>query len=268
MAKPWATSHIGDVASGVGIEKRISGDVKSKLVELLVTELQRLTSEMEDVTLSLEPQRKTLGDPNRTRLGFNRTRGLMIGAVKSLDSVGSAAVVAVNENLESYLLRILLAASDSADADKMNTIKNRHLETALNSFGGIHNDAQKDRNIISDNDHNDSKTNLDNTIVGVVLTSSGIRSMAKNLAGMKIDEEALEDLLLVYYDHAADLQEDFQSNIRSGKTSEIKLNFERAKSLMMLGWLRRMLIQAGDNAKSDGSTKIMLNHVIRINPWE
>ena len=82
MAKPWATSHIGDVASGVGIEKRISGDVKSKLVELLVTELQRLTSEMEDVTLSLEPQRKTLGDPNRTRLGFNRTRGLMIGAVK------------------------------------------------------------------------------------------------------------------------------------------------------------------------------------------
>ena len=161
-----------------------------------------------------------------------------------------------------------MAASDSADADKMNTIKNRHLETALNSFGGIHNDAQKDRNIISDNDHNDSKTNLDNTIVGVVLTSSGIRSMAKNLAGMKIDEEALEDLLLVYYDHAADLQEDFQSNIRSGKTSEIKLNFERAKSLMMLGWLRRMLIKAGDNAKSDGSTKIMLNHVIRINPWE
>ena len=36
MAKPWATSHIGEVAKGIGIDKRISGDVKSKLVVLYV----------------------------------------------------------------------------------------------------------------------------------------------------------------------------------------------------------------------------------------
>ena len=29
MAKPWAPSHISEVAKGMGIEKRISGDVKN-----------------------------------------------------------------------------------------------------------------------------------------------------------------------------------------------------------------------------------------------
>jgi hypothetical protein len=37
---------------------------------------------------------------------------------------------------------------------------------------------------------------------------------------------------------------------------------------MMLGWLRRMLKQAATNANNEGATKIMLKHVIRIDPWE
>jgi len=36
----------------------------------------------------------------------------------------------------------------------------------------------------------------------------------------------------------------------------------------MLGWLRRMLVKAEENAKSSGSSKILINHVIRIDPWE
>jgi len=85
---------------------------------------------------------------------------------------------------------------------------------------------------------------------------------------MKIEDEALEDLLLVYYDHAAELQEDLQGNIHSGKFAEIELNFEKTKTFMMLGWLRRMLVKAEENAKSSGSSKILINHVIRIDPWE
>ena len=38
MAKPWATSHVATVATGLGIEHRISGDVKEQLVSLLEEE--------------------------------------------------------------------------------------------------------------------------------------------------------------------------------------------------------------------------------------
>ncbi len=264
MSKPWATSHISDVAKGIGIEKRISGDVKSNLVKLLSSELNRITLEMEDATLSSDPDRKTLGDPSRTRLGFNRTRGMMIKTVKSLESVGSAAVVSVNEDLESYLLRLLILASQYAEDDKMNTIKIRHLNSALDSLekSYISPDDNLDNNKFSD------ESGIDTNLSGSILTSTNIKLMVKNLAGMKIEEDALEDLLLVYYDHAAELQEDFQNNIRAGKIEEVKSNFERTKDLMMLGWLRRMLVQAGENAKASGASKISIGHVIRLDPWK
>ena len=268
MAKPCATSHIGEVAKGIGIDKRISGDVKSKLVVLLSYELQRITSDMEEATISIDPERKTLGDPNRTRLGFNRTRGMMINNVKKLDSVGSAAVVSVNENLENYLLKLLLLASDNADQDKMNTIKPRHLDSALVSLNGDFEELGDNNDDILDKDNNLSKSDIDATFNGAILTTFNIKSMAKNLISMKIEEEALEDLLLVYYDHAAELQEDLQQNIHSGKFVEIELNFEKTKTFMMLGWLRRMLVKAEENAISSGSSKILINHVIRLDPWE
>lgn len=268
MAKPWATSHIGEVAKGIGIDKRISGDVKSKLVDLLSYELQRITSDMEEATIFADPERKTLGDPNRTRLGFNRTRGMMINNVKKLDSVGSAAVVSVNENLENYLLKLLLLASDNADQDKMNTIKPRHLDTALESLNGDVEELGDNNDDILDKGNNLSKSDIDATFNGAILTTFNIKSMAKNLIGMKIEEEALEDLLLVYYDHAAELQEDLQENIHSRKFVEIELNFEKTKTFMMLGWLRRMLVKAEENAISAGSSKILINHVIRLDPWQ
>ena len=135
MAKPWATSHVATVAAGLGIEHRISGDVKEKLVSLLKGQLMDICREMEDKTLEADPERKTLGDPIRTRLGFNRTRGMMIDNVARVDSVGAAAVVAANEQLEAYLRTLLGSAANLAAADRMNTIKPRHLEKALDAMG-------------------------------------------------------------------------------------------------------------------------------------
>ena len=85
MAKPWATSHIATVAAGLGIEHRISGDVKEQLVGLLEERLKVITREMENRTLSIEPNRKTLDDPERMRLGFSRTRGMMIDNLGRVD---------------------------------------------------------------------------------------------------------------------------------------------------------------------------------------
>ena len=58
MAKPWATSHVATVAAGLGIEHRISGDVKEKLVSLLEGQLMDICREMEDKTLEADPERK------------------------------------------------------------------------------------------------------------------------------------------------------------------------------------------------------------------
>ena len=271
MSKPWAPSHVSEVAKGMGIEKRISGDVKKKLVEILNLELQKITDNMEKETIVNDSERKTLGDPKRTRLSYSRTRGLMVDYIQKLDSVGSSAVVSANEYLEEYLLMILSYASDSADSDKMNTIMKRHLESAIIFLSEKETNAQNKNTEEELSNIPDLSKNiqLSGSNVGQAnLTKGNIRTMARSIAGMKIEEDALEDLLLVYYDHAADLQEEFQNIISKGSKAELEINMEKSRTLMMLGWLRRMLKQASKTANNDGSTKIMLKHVIRIDPWE
>ena len=106
---------------------RLSGDVKSRLVTLMCEELDRLVPRMEDETLEQDPERKTLDDPRRSRLNYNRTRELMIDRIKNVDSVGSAAVQAGIDHLESHLGQILRQAAEAAERDRVATIKPRHL---------------------------------------------------------------------------------------------------------------------------------------------
>jgi histone H3/H4 len=271
MAKPWAPSHVSEVAKGRGIEKRISGDVKKTLVEMLNLELKKITINMEKETIMNDSERKTLGDPERTRLSYSRTRGLMVDYIQKLDSVGSSAVVSANEYLEEYLLMILSYASDSADSDKMNTIMKRHLESAITILneketGSRNKNTEEELSNIPNLSQN---IELSGSKMGQAnLTKGNIKAIVRSIAGMKIEEDALEDLLLVYYDHAAHLQEEFQNIISKGSKVELEINMERSRTLMKLGWLRRMLKQAATTAHNDGSTKIMLKHVIRIDPWE
>ena len=106
MAKPYSPSHIGAVASSF-TEMRLAGAVKQQLVEELIAEIDRMVPAMESATLSATPEKKTLDDTNRTRLNYNRTRELMIERLSDLESVGSEAVQAGIEHLESHLKRIL-----------------------------------------------------------------------------------------------------------------------------------------------------------------
>ena len=195
----------------------------------------------------------------------------MVDCIKNLDSVGSSAVVSANEYLEEYLLVVLSYASDSADSDRMNTIMKRHIEYALTQLNGNKKDLlsrEKTTELADIADVNGDAVFPEKGMGQNILTKGNIRTMARSIAGMKIEEDALEDLLLVYYDHAAQLQEDFQNIISNGSKVELEINMERSRTLMMLGWLRRMLKQAANNAKNNGSSKIMLRHVIRIDPWE
>ena len=129
-AKPYSSGHIGAVAANY-TQMRISGAVKQQLVELLCEELDRLVPQMESETLAQDPERKTLDDPNRTRLNYNRTRELMIDRISNIESVGSAAVQAGIEHTEQHLAKILKHAEAAADKDRVGTIKPRHLEIAV-----------------------------------------------------------------------------------------------------------------------------------------
>ena len=127
--KPYSPSHIGVVASPL-TTLRISGDVKSTLSELLCEELDTLAPQMERETLEID-QRERLDDPQRTRLNYSRTRGLMQDRLDMVDSIGSAAVQAGVEHLEEFLSDLLNRAEMAADKDRVGTIKPRHLEQRL-----------------------------------------------------------------------------------------------------------------------------------------
>ena len=262
MAKPWATSHISSVASGLGIEHRISGDVKNQLVDLLEHRLKMITREMENETLESDPERKTLGDPTRTRLGFNRTRGMMIENVLRVDSVGAAAVVSANEQLESYLLQLLRLASDAAAIERVGTIKPRHLEKAQERMGGTVIVDTKASTEITEDVVEEAREG----VAGEVLTPTLIRNMAKRFGGKSLENDAMEELLLLYYDHAANIQHELQENLANA--SHIIRMIERFQSLSMLGWMRRMLKQAGERAEKSGSKMITLAHIVEVEPWD
>ena len=129
VAKPYSSSHIAAVSSHF-TTMRLSGDVKDRLVSLLCEELDRLVPRMEDETLTQDPERKTLDDPRRSRLNYNRTRELMGDRIKNVESVGSAAVQAGIDHLENHLAQILRHAAEAAERDRVATIKPRHLDRA------------------------------------------------------------------------------------------------------------------------------------------
>ena len=129
-AKPYSPSHIAAVAGGY-TELRLSGAVKAMLVEALCAELDRLVPQMEAATLAVDEERKTLDDPRRSRLNYNRTRELMIDRIKNVESVGSAAVQAGIDHLEQHLGQVLRHAAEAAERDRVATIKPRHLDRAL-----------------------------------------------------------------------------------------------------------------------------------------
>ena len=263
MAKPWATSHISTVASGLGIELRISGDVKTQLVDILEHQLKMITREMENQTLESDPELTTLDDPNRMRLGFSRTRGMMIDNISRVDSIGAAAVVAANEQLENYLLRLLRLSSDAAAIERVGTIKPRHLDKALERIDG---GLSKQENSETEEIQLDPIEDVMGEISGEILTPTMLRNMAKKFAGKPLDNDALEELLLLYYDHASNIQHDLQDNLANA--SHIIQMIERFQSLTMLGWMRRMLKEAGERADRTESKTVTLAHIVEVDPWD
>ena len=43
---------------------------------------------------------------------------------------------------------------------------------------------------------------------------------------------------------------------------------ERFQSLTMLGWMRRMLKEAGERAERTESKTVTLAHIVEVDPWD
>lgn len=262
MAKPYSSSHIGFVSSGF-TEMRLSGAVKEQLVEMLVAEIGRMVPAMESATLSATPDKKTLDDTNRTRLNYNRTRELMIERLSDLESVGSEAVQAGIEHLETYLKRTLNNAEMAAAKDRVSTIKPRHIQATapvavtdeVNSEMAPPEEVEEDV--------------LEGQVSGSALTPMALRKMARSFAGMPITDGAVEELLLWYYEVVDETGQNIREHAQLGSNPAGFIDsLDKMKDLMMLGWIRRMLVRAGKDAQERGYKRIDVEQLIHLDPFE
>ena len=260
-AKPYSSGHIGAVAANF-TQMRLSGAVKQQLVELLCEELDRLVPTMESETLAQDPERKTLDDPNRTRLNYNRTRELMIDRISSIDSVGSAAVQAGIEHVETHLAKILKHAEAAAEKDRVATNKPRHLEIAVSGMGLNSEDEEAEVDTIEESE----------TLIvgqgGGVLTRSSLLSLARTHAKMPVTDDAIEELIDTYYMVVEKLESDIRSHAQlGGNPVQFIESINRMKTLMSLGWMRSMLIKAATNARDRGYKRIDIEQIVHLDPY-
>ena len=241
---------------------RLSGAVKEQLVEMLVAEIDQMVPSMEAATLAATPDKKTLDDTNRTRLNYNRTRELMIERLGELESVGSEAVQAGIEHLETYLRKVLHAAESAAAKDRVNTIKPRHLSSVTVAQGGDSEEGEQQEVEIEEDV-------LEGKIGGSALTPSVVRKMSRAFAGMSVTDDAVEELLDWYYEVVDEVGQNIREHAQLGSNPAAFIDaIDKMKDLMMLGWMRRMLVRAGENAEERGYKRIDVEQLIHLDPFE
>ncbi|MBT60894.1 MAG: hypothetical protein CMA63_05000 [Euryarchaeota archaeon] len=260
MAKPYSTGHIGAVASNF-TEMRLAGAVKERLVELVCDEIARFVPDMESATLAQDPERKTLDDPHRTRLNYNRTRELMIDQIQAVESVGSAAVQAGIEHVENHLATLVKHASSAANKDRVATIKPRHLEIAIQGLG-LDNE---------DDEQGEEAAPTEELVVGQgggVLTESSLLSLARTHAKMPVTKDAIDELLETYYMVIEQLESDIRAHAQlGGNPVQFIETIGKMKTLMSLGWMRSMLSKAAENARERGYKRIDIEQIVHIDPF-
>jgi hypothetical protein len=155
-------------------------------------------------------------------------------------------------------------ASEEASNDKLGTIMKRHLDLVISGS-----ESNKDVQLIKSEDDSVSKFTADSIKEPKfeVLTSVSLRNIVKQFSGKKLENDAIDELLLLYYDYASSIEFNLQKNVSLGDVNEIRQSFDKFEQLMMLGWMRRILKAASEKADSQGSNLIKLDHIVAIDPW-
>ena len=256
VAKPYSSSHIAAVSSHF-TTMRLSGDVKDRLVSLLCEELDRLVPRMKDETLTQDPERKTLDDPRRSRLNYNRTRELMIDRIKGVESVGSAAVQAGIDHLEQHLAQLLRHAAEAAERDRVATIKPRHLDRALLNMKPAEGEEGEAVAEVG------AAEEFVASQAGGLVTPTALLSMAKSIAKMGVTKDALDELLYLYAEVLEDLEEDIRNHAQLGSNPvQFIESINAMRGMMTLGWVRSRLTRAAEHARGRGVKVIELQDII------
>ena len=274
MAKPYSSGHIGMVAANF-TDMRISGQVKHDLVDLMVNELDRLVPQYEADTIAADAGRKTLGDVGRTRLNYNRTRELLIERISELESVGSSAVQMAIDDLETYLAGIIRRAESAAEKNRVGTIKPRHLVAAMDEISAPIQDSEGGDDsglggfLRTGEDLDESEAGIAEALGGgQVLTPKTLRQMAKQFAGMPVTNEALEELLLLYYDVVEETEHAMRTGLMAENPEPFVNHLSKLQDLMRLGWMRRMLKRSGEIALERGYKRVDIEQVVNLDPFE
>ena len=101
--------------------------------------------------------------------------------LRRVDSVAAAATVSANERLEAHLLRLLRMASQVAAHERVGTIKERHLEKALEQLGHGNTDTSSDESPTMVEDGHIAEAIQHGT--GENAFSNNIRDMVADLEG-------------------------------------------------------------------------------------
>ena len=266
MAKPYSSSHVAAVARS-WTDLRLSGEVRESLVEILVQRLDVLVPDLEAQTLEQDQGRRTLDDPERTRLNYNRTRELMIDRISTLESVGSAAVQRAIDDLEGLLASVVRRGSEAARGERISTIKNRHLEAA-----GLTRPAEAGEGEAGVPEVVLQGAAVEEDPLADALSSGGhrllspalLRTMAPRFARAKVSVEALEELVLLYYDHADELEHDLTRSLTGDNPMAIITALDQVKDLLAMGWLHRVLKLAGQKAAQDGRDEVRVKDVVDL----
>ena len=80
--------------------------------------------------------------------------------------------------------------------------------------------------------------------------------------------EAARELLDLYYMYVDQVEADIMDEARFGKDpSHLLEHINRMRTLMGLGWMRRMLRAAADEARERGYRRIDIEQIVNIDPF-
>ena len=104
---------------------------------------------------------------------------------------------------------------------------------------------------------------------GGIITITHVKSMSRTHAKMAITDDAAEDLLLTYGDMVSELESDIRKHANLGRDPMYFIDsVNRLSALMAFGWIRRMLVKAADNARERGYSRIDIEQIVHIDPFE
>ena len=158
---------------------------------------------------------------------------------------------------------LLLHAAESAAAkDRVNTIKPRHLA----AISSVQESTEEDG---SQTEIEIQEDILEGQISGSALTPAVIRKMAKSFAGMPVTDGAIEELMMWYYEVVDETGQNIREHAQLGSNPANFIDaLDKMKELMMLGWIRRMLVKAAEDAEERGYKRIDVEQLINLDPFE